>query len=111
MCTYTTDSYGGGAGFYATDMDPPSSQLIAFVNLDSHPRRTDHHIFSFPLSYPFSFVVLSVFWDHTVLLLAIVCYAICHHFCVRLVVVGEGVIDICPSLTDYVYWHRSSGLP
>ena len=52
-----------------------------------------------PPSYTSLFVVFS-FWDHTVLLLAIVCYAICH--CYRPVVVVVRVIGAC-GFKDYVY--------
>ena len=54
-------SSGGGTGFDATDLDAPSSQLIAFVNLDSHSQSSDDHPLTFQRSYPFPFVVLPVF--------------------------------------------------
>ena len=46
MCTHDMNSRGGGTGFDATDMDAPSSQLIAFVNLDSHSQHFDDSLFT-----------------------------------------------------------------
>ena len=47
MYTHDMHSYRSGTRFDATDMDAPSSQLIAFVNLDSHPQCSDDCHFPF----------------------------------------------------------------
>lgn len=54
MYAHDMISYGGGFGFDATDMDAPSSQLIAFVNLDSHSQSFHDDLLTFPpfLSLP-----------------------------------------------------------
>jgi len=109
------DFYGGGTGFDATDMDAPSSQLIAFVNLDSHSHGALMMTITFPslTVHPFPLVVLSVFsfiWGHIALLLTIVCYAVCHRCRVQPGCGLEGVIGVY-SFANYVYCHRSSEPP
>lgn len=105
------DSYGGGTGFDATDMDAPSSQLIAFVNLDSHPRCSDDYLLTLPtfLSLPLC-CIICCFFGLTLsycLQLYVMPYAV---IVVCSPVVVGGVIGVC-SFTNYVYWRRSNGFP
>jgi len=79
------DSYGGGTGFNATDMTPPSSQLIAFVNLDSHSQCFDD-LLAFPIFFYLP-------------LCCIIClFGITLSYCSQLYVMPYAIIVACSSV-------------
>ena len=101
------NSRGGGTGFDATDMDAPSSQLIAFVNLDSHSQHFDDSLFTHTtfLSLPLCCII---YLFGTTLSYCLQLYVMSYAIVVSCspVVIGGGV-GAC-SLPNYVYWYRSN---